>query len=512
MIAVMLIMGVPASYAATVEKVAGSVQFDQAEFVGETQASSAALDAIHFGESTVEPFQGSWELDAAEIVVNWSRVRFTSAGESPADPSQPLLAGSGEPGGGEEKYSTALASSTIAGETANMMVVSAAGEVAFESQSLGKFIGRSAQDDKWTAGGFSNRTDTTNLSGNPTRFFVDYELGEGAPVMQRYGTLDGVASGNFTLYVWGADVKVTTGDGERTYRSGSWSENATGPGPRGVVRDDYWQFLRIGVADGVLSFQHQAGLAQWTASSVNAATEGTATYFQADAMLASEGFVYEAEQDSLEVEGRVIQRLQATEDDPSALRSDLRAHNATLSVAGTAIPQPAAVAPASWWLAVPILLAGAAAVGILWVRRRRRRLAVTDLVRIQRARDALMAQRPRRALRRARGVLRHFPDDREAWFVVGAGLMRLGRYDQVLARAEELPEAVTQFPPFAFVAGLCHLRLGQREEARRWLAVAARDPVFLQEIRGSPLIEDEPDDAIFRRLLVDAVAPDAAYA
>lgn len=158
----------------------------------------------------------------------------------------------------------------------------------------------------------------------------------------------------------------------------------------------------------------------------------------------------------------------------------------------------AALAVAPEWAIASFV---AACVGMLllgwWLRGQPRR-------RLRRAEADLKAGRLEKAEARVRRVLRR-SSDATAWFVLGAVLIKRTHYHKAV---RELEAAAAAYDPgmagLAFLIALAHNRLGQKEQARRWLPLVARDLGYWNALN------DDPESALtmpVRRAVVTQVDP-----
>lgn len=142
------------------EDLEGSVRFAQANLLGETNLVSPDLGALHLVAGDAVPLSGSWSLHASNVIVNWSRVRVTAAGQSPTDPDRPATtAGSPRASAGNAQYSNAFVSSAVEAMGASVLFLPrSSGQVELQASTNYSLAAQPTDGENWSAGLFSNQT------------------------------------------------------------------------------------------------------------------------------------------------------------------------------------------------------------------------------------------------------------------------------------------------------------------------------------------------------------------
>lgn len=487
-LAAALVFVLPSVESAAGETVFGSLQFDHATFSGETASVTSDLSAFHSSADEGVPLRASWSLDAAHVLVNWTRHERAGTGSSPTDPGNSLVTAGPQWEYGDDSHQDASLSSEASTTAANLLILPNPGTpLRLETGTESSIDLAQGDGARWTAGAFDQQS--TALGNSAIQLTQSYDTTPGVPVLQGADGLMATISGSFSIYVWGANVTVQDGSNQtRTYQSGAWHDNQVGPGPRGAVRDEHWQFLRVHVTDAVLRLTHETGLVEWTAPSVETRTEGTASYVHADGTLESAERIYTANQSPLTIEGRITQESQAT---TNGLLARIHADGATVSTASTAIPKT----PGSeyvnvlWWvLALAGLLVLVA--GAVWGLRRLR--AATDWrIQLARAEDAFERRRFHASDRRLARLLQRdqIPApgaQADAWFLRGAARLELGDPGWLLREAAPRMDQLGNPSMLAYLLTLAAMEVGDAAAARRWFGLVRQDALVMQAFLEDP--------------------------
>lgn len=472
------------------ETLEGSVQFSAATLGGETNLTSPWLGALHMISDGAVPLKGSWSLEAAQAELNWSRVVVTGAGNSPTDPDRSLITmGSPRAYWGQRSYAEVHLSSQIGALNANLLLVPGPGRpVAVEVGTYSNMQAQAATGQTWLAGAPSNHT--PELAEYSKRLSHAYVTVSGQPLLRGKLAMAGTVRGDFTLHVWGSDVTVRVANDTHSYRSGAWWTNATGPGPRGAVREEHWQLLRIKVDGGTLQLDHKNGIAQWTGPSAYVRTNGTAVFEQARGSFWSPTHRYDADGQTVKVDGNLKQWLSANPSFPGRLVSEIEAFQAQVDL------EPSAAVPKSrtdsdgvlWWGMGLGALGAVAAICFFAVRRIQATRDGPAMLSL--AETAMAERRFRDALRLTKALLRGHPAQPDAWFVHSASRIELGDAAWVVRELTPRMKALGSPSSLAYLLTIAHVHQGNRALAKRWFEVVRRDPNLLNDFLNSPRLAE----------------------
>lgn len=497
----------PLAHAAIQDALQGRIDFSSAILEGDSEATTPRLGALHaLPEKGV--LRGELSASASEIQVKWLFRKSLGVGTHPDDPDRPLYEqGPAQPQEGTDSFGRGSISFQLVSSMAGLLAIpKPSASVSLEANASTSLSVTPASGQRWVVGEVDNNS---RGAGSPPMIFA-YATVAGQPVLRTQGALTWAAHGDLILSIWGANLTVQGDTGSRNYRTGAWWENATGPGPRGTVRDEYRQLVEVHLSDATLTWHHRAGIAQWTAPEAYVRTNGTAVFEQARGSLWSPTHRYDADGQTVRIEGNLQQRLSLNPSFPGQLVSEIEASQAQVDLEpSAAVPKSVTASDRVLWRAVVVVaLAFMLALGLFGVRRWRTVGNPDDW--LVQAQMALSNRNTSRAMGLARRLLRHQPNHAEAWFVYGAGLLQRESYARLVGEFDPLPDSVKQSPAVAWVLGLSYFLLGRKEPALRWLAFAGRSPEFLQELQESPLLADLRRDERFQRRL--GMEPSPAYA
>ncbi len=454
----------------------GEVVFSSSVLLGETSAASSAVAALHFSSDTSN-LEGSWTLRADEVLVNWTRMQRTGAGASPNDPNE-SLANTGPPERryGETSYHNASLASAINALGANLLVLP--GTATLDVDYTGELRSQPADAEKWASGPFSNHT----VAAFDDPMIKSYATRAGDGIFRSTQGFRGTLHGDVVLYAWGANITVDQpGEPSQSFRSGSWHENATATqaGPRGLVRTDYRQLVRIEASDATLHFTHHGGLGQWAASDARTATNGTALWERASGRLQTGSDVYTSREERIRIDGAIAQTLHRDPGSPDRLSSRVTASAASINLIPNAAPAPTSASSVVGWMTSLVLLIALAALAAVWWKRES---PVRQLKMIDQMSD-LLGKDPAKVERKLRRRVRRDPHDREARILYAQSVLELGRNKELLRQFEPVLRRSSQpEPALAYILAKASARLKRAAKTIELIEEATQEPVLREQI------------------------------
>lgn len=490
-----ILLLVPTSSATAGHSVVGSLSFSEAAMIGESNVDTQSVAVIHAtagkpkDDLSLEDaaLEGVWTLTAARTVTAWSRLTVTGVGSSPGSSNESFATvGSPQASSGEESFADGTFLSEITGSSGNLLLLPREGSaLEFHAYNVSRLNAQPSQGEKWSAGRY------TNLSQGQTYQTETFETELGEPIFRSTTPVGWTAKGDFTMYIWGANVTANDGTQTTTYRSGSWYENATGSqlGPRGLARTEYWQLLTMTAFDATIRFDMSEGLAQWAALDSTIQTSGQVSFLAASGRFDSPTSIYQADRQPVQIGGMVSQRVQSAAASPANLFSRVDGSDSYINLASAAAKPkvPALDGGAASWMVGGFLLIALLVTATI-IARRAWRGGSWDREMVK-ASEALVNRHNRRARWRARRLLRRDPKDADAWLVYGASLHSDDAHERVIREIGPVAQRLEMNPSLSFLVGVSSVKLSRMKQAAKWLQAAGRDPVFLREIQQSPLFE-----------------------
>jgi hypothetical protein len=307
----------------------------------------------------------------------------------------------------------------------------------------------------------------------------------GSQVESTFTNGSSLIRGNFTAFISGANVTVKDAAGDHMFRSGNWTE-PIGPASQGsaYVRYHYFQWLRVSFEKTEMRLEADKREVHAFAGRLTLAGQTTAFFDVTSGFLAYGGVRRDLPRGRLNLTGYLSFE---TWNETGRLEVELRTRPEVLGFKSTPHQNPDATAPklakpdetgpSLWW---KVAMGVAAVAGVVLLVNRR-----AGRIRIDEVEWALFSGHNKRALAKARALVRRRPRDANAIFLYGASLAAVGRADQVV---EELEPLADRLQPAA-QAGIAYLltvaatRLGDRARADRWSATASRDPELRRRLQ-----------------------------
>ena len=484
------LVSVPSAVAQSGETLVGNLEFRQAKLEGQTNVTTQGLSALHVVADGSKPVAASWRLQASAAVVNWSRIRVTAVGSDPNDPNRPFTtAGSPKPSFGEERFSASTISSERASAEGNLLLLPTPG-AALDVTTENDVVAEASRGEAWSVG-YKDANQATYLGNHAKNLFKSHNVDAGSLVLRGKDALDGNVRGNFSLLVWGSNLTLRSDGQVHNFASGSWWENATGPGPRGTTRDEYWQFVRITLVEATFHLEHRGGTAQWTSSEAHAQTSGAVEFLGARGSVQSSKRDYVPDGTVFRIEGMISQRIDPRNDQGFFLASNVRAEQAQV-VASSFVAVPATPGMSLSllaWVLLALVIVGALAVAgrygyAGWSRNR-------DWDRqLELAGRALEDHRIQRAIRSANRLVRLRARSASSWVVWGESRRAKDGPAAIIGPLEAVASQVDRPSLVQFLLTLAHVEVGNMTQARRWLAAAFKDASFVEDFETDPRLLD----------------------
>lgn len=358
----------------------------------------------------------------------------------------------------------------------------------------------------WTAG---QDSDDVQTGDPPMQLQRGIRVPAGLPLLEtergQFSTM-----GDYWIHLWGVNLTVTDREGNKhAYRSGAWIDNATGPGGQGAVRDHHYQFVRVRLEQASGNLSVSSGLVRAVGSRSVVEVEGTMFARVREGLLEEASRTVTVQDEDLRIEGKVELDIGPSEK-PQELHSDLEFQGSATTATGDLFPPQAGLyvrlAPLAPRVALVSLGIGFAGLLVgLGIRRRG-----DSALSLAAAEDALVARRPREALRHARAVLRQDKLDPDALLILAASRLQGGKERELL---REVEPAASRLPPeraggLALVLALAHMRLGHADAAIRWVKVACLERPLRERLLLDPLFQPLRSHPEYGRLVDD---PDPTY-
>jgi hypothetical protein len=277
-----------------------------------------------------------------------------------------------------------------------------------------------------------------------------------------------------------------------------------------LVREVRTQVVELRIRDGSMTFEAGSGLSRFVASRIEFQGNGTGSLQQVNGPLVVLGKRQELNNAMLSFDGAfrlVAARREST--DALAGRLEMTEGSMKLVQLASAEEQPAQVSmPPSIRLAraqepmpharLAWALLALIPLGLALIAHRERHLGLSD------AEAALIRDRPRRAVRITRRILRRTPLDADALFLHGAGLFQAGDTRAIVREVDRSASKVPVQRRFglALLLSLAHAAEKNHKRAERWAAEASRHPQYrdyvargkldLAGLRSRPATDDSP--------------------
>lgn len=409
----------------------------------------------------------SWTFESEKVVVNWTRVTVVEV-MNPADPSKVLSRVDAGQAQGERRFNQSSGNSSSSNQHSEARFLAAQG---------GVFLSSISSEVKLFPAKLTGRTGDPgppDLNAPPIDGQIEGNFTQGSSLIR----------GNFTAFIWGANVTVRDSAGEHYFRSGNWTE-AIDPASQGssYLRYHYFQWLRVtfGASDLRLSVNQRE--AHFTAGRLWYDGTTNASFVDAVGFALFDGKRKELAPGRLTLSGELSFMAR---NETGRLAVDLRAAPGVL---GFQLASPVSAEGTNQQLATPtqtesslwlrIAFLSAALAGAVFLANRHVRE-----VRIDDVEWALFNQRPRRARRLAKRLLRKRPSNVDALFLYGTSLLVLqdfrGIMKQVEPRALRLPAGKRL--GVSYLLAVSARRVGDSGRERRWANEAARDKALRGEL------------------------------
>lgn len=489
----------------------GTLDFGQLAISGQVGASFGAdaailLDALGTGNQT-----SNWTMKAERLTLNWTHHRRVGAGDSANDPNGSFLTHKWSEETDELVLVDADLTHRVDARLANQLLL-----VGTDSTGLlrtgGECFASAAEREYWWAGQGSNQT----KGAAPTTLDHNYTLNPGDPVV-RCPAAGITLQGSFRIFVWGGTVSGRASNQTVESRSGTWWEQpigATPERPKGLVREEHAQLLRLTVINGTLTLRQSQGIAQAASDRLALIANGTVRIGQANGVLATQTIRHDLRNFSIELRGLAEIALARSQTASSRLEASLTASAVLLSDEGGELKSRrinptlrslSRVAPAknngaleSLWL-VPLALTLMALVG-LGLRRLTPRPHPRALLAFATLR--LLNHESKEAGRLARRLLQRYPQTPEALFVAATSLVQQGKNGEAirLLRPSYRRYGKTDRATLAYVLAVAAARDGKTADAFDYLAEAASVQVLGQKALTEPSFAALARDVRFQRV------------
>lgn len=457
---------------------AGDVEIQNSEF-------SAALYAVNPGHVARQTF----ELTAANVVLNRTYEVRLGVGTSPTNPSSYLA---GYPTGQGSDEATFIDPVILASGDHNdvglLVLPARPGSAQVRASNASGTSADAARSETWAVGsrGNGNRVNASapNQANPLDRYYIprltDITFDTQSPIHL-------VVQGNFIVTLWGHNATVVTGGDEEHYRSGRWDENITT-----AKRDRYSQLIELRVTDGTLHVDTQAGRTRWNAPEAQVETTGATTFTRAEGTLHAADEVIQLAGQDFRVVGTMGETIRRGITSP--LESMLEAQGADVNVAPIAAAGPTMIRQGGLAiLLVSVLVAVLLAVAAVFLVRHIR-LARDWSVVMTKAQEAMLDRDWGRSFQLSHKLLyREAPRPEwkvDPWFVHSASRMELGDFDWILREVPPQMEDLQNPPTLAYLLTLAAVKTGDLKAARKWGRLFRDDPETMAAFLKDPATAD----------------------
>ncbi|HEX9815513.1 MAG TPA: hypothetical protein VGB18_00920 [Candidatus Thermoplasmatota archaeon] len=429
-----------------------------------------------------ETATSSLSINASMMTVNWTRIDGIRFGFVPSNPEAGLMSRWTRHSQGEQSHPASTLMAVPTGPYPRMLWVlgpETAGATSFDSGSA-----RASTNQTWKLGTFSNPNAVATPELQQANF--EHRVPDGEPVLSLDAPHETHWSGASIVYLWDFSLQVAQDDATTMYRSGTWTDNATGPNVAGghAAAEVHHQLLRL-TLNGSAAWTQSDGTFQLAAGQFDTHGDGEALILGGLGSFQDTSHVYPIRNEDVRLVGTFEAAIR-THSSPIALASSLVASSPPIGLAGYARSVPSSNDSLVWVISTCILLLVLAGLGVVWWRREAPLWGLDSTDKLAR----LVSRDPAKAERKLRARRRRHPQDSDAVVLHAQSYFQLGRNAQLLREYAPILRAGGSFAPvLAFVLAKASVRLKRNDDVLNYMEIAASDPGVKQQAMRDPEVQ-----------------------